>query len=126
MFVRIDFFLPFRFSPYEWRLLHVDDNHHGVMTNSGHHPSIVANDFSILNSLWFSLGAFMQQGCDISPRYVEGIVCWCGRLSFVLEVGLIRLLDGRKKMWENGRAIIFKLPITQNHFLGWERPLSSR
>ncbi len=23
-----------------------------------------------LNSLWFSLGAFMQQGCDISPRLV--------------------------------------------------------
>lgn len=29
----------------------------------------MANDFSILNSMWFSLGAFMQQGCDISPRY---------------------------------------------------------
>lgn len=28
----------------------------------------MANDFSILNSMWFSLGAFMQQGCDISPR----------------------------------------------------------
>ena len=26
------------------------------------------NDFGIFNSLWFSLGAFMQQGCDISPR----------------------------------------------------------
>ena len=24
---------------------------------------------SIFNSLWFSLGAFMQQGCDIEPRY---------------------------------------------------------
>lgn len=28
-----------------------------------------ANDFGIFNSLWFSLGAFMQQGCDISPRW---------------------------------------------------------
>ncbi|KAJ8266748.1 hypothetical protein GJAV_G00134250 [Gymnothorax javanicus] len=26
------------------------------------------NEFGIFNSLWFSLGAFMQQGCDISPR----------------------------------------------------------
>ncbi|KAJ3589334.1 hypothetical protein NHX12_010179, partial [Muraenolepis orangiensis] len=25
------------------------------------------NEFGIFNSLWFSLGAFMQQGCDISP-----------------------------------------------------------
>uniref|UniRef100_A0A3P8VC89 Glutamate receptor n=1 Tax=Cynoglossus semilaevis TaxID=244447 RepID=A0A3P8VC89_CYNSE len=30
------------------------------------------NDFSIFNSLWFSLGAFMQQGCDISPRSLSG------------------------------------------------------
>jgi len=30
---------------------------------------IVSTDFTVLNSLWFSLGAFMQQGCDISPRY---------------------------------------------------------
>lgn len=27
-----------------------------------------SEDFGIFNSLWFSLGAFMQQGCDISPR----------------------------------------------------------
>ncbi|XP_034540415.1 glutamate receptor 1-like isoform X1 [Notolabrus celidotus] len=30
------------------------------------------NDFGIFNSLWFSLGAFMQQGCDISPRSLSG------------------------------------------------------
>uniref|UniRef100_A0A3Q3WJ73 Glutamate receptor n=1 Tax=Mola mola TaxID=94237 RepID=A0A3Q3WJ73_MOLML len=30
------------------------------------------NDFGIFNSLWFSLGAFMQQGCDISPRSFSG------------------------------------------------------
>lgn len=34
------------------------------------HPSV--NEFSIMNSLWFALGAFMQQGCDISPRSVSG------------------------------------------------------
>lgn len=31
-----------------------------------------ANDFSIYNAFWFSLGAFMQQGCDISPRSLPG------------------------------------------------------
>lgn len=30
------------------------------------------NEFSILNSFWFALGAFMQQGCDISPRSISG------------------------------------------------------
>ncbi|KAI8126200.1 Glutamate receptor 1 [Lucilia cuprina] len=30
------------------------------------------NDFSILNSFWFSLAAFMQQGCDVSPRSISG------------------------------------------------------
>ena len=57
-----------RFSPYEWRLLHW-----GEEPSSGAHRGpapapVVANDFSILNSLWFALGAFMQQGSDISPR----------------------------------------------------------
>jgi hypothetical protein len=71
--VSIVLFIVSRFSPYEWRLLHYGDD-------PGHHqpgggtpasaPSTVANDFSILNSLWFALGAFMQQGCDISPRLV--------------------------------------------------------
>jgi glutamate receptor, ionotropic, invertebrate len=26
-------------------------------------------DFTLRNSLWFALGAFMQQGCEISPRF---------------------------------------------------------
>lgn len=30
------------------------------------------NDFSFYNAFWFSLGAFMQQGCDISPRSLSG------------------------------------------------------
>ena len=28
----------------------------------------LTNHFSVKNSLWFALGAFMQQGSDISPR----------------------------------------------------------
>lgn len=51
--VSVVLFLVSRFSPTEW---HVDDD------------SSITNDFTISNSLWYSLGAFMQQGCDISPR----------------------------------------------------------
>ncbi|CAL1537976.1 unnamed protein product [Lymnaea stagnalis] len=57
--VSVVLFLVSRFSPNEW---HLSEAHH----------SYIANDFSISNSLWFSLGAFMQQGCDISPRSMSG------------------------------------------------------
>jgi hypothetical protein len=70
--VSIVLFIVSRFSPYEWRLLHYGDDNghqHPGVGSSASAPSTVANDFSILNSLWFALGAFMQQGCDISPRY---------------------------------------------------------
>lgn len=72
--VSIVLFIVSRFSPYEWRLIsYADDPHHHNMHHQGpptigQTPTVLANDFSILNSLWFSLGAFMQQGCDISPR----------------------------------------------------------
>ncbi|KAF4529000.1 hypothetical protein B566_EDAN017398 [Ephemera danica] len=58
--VSIVLFTVSRFSPYEWR---VEETLAGTT---------VSNDFSILNSLWFALGAFMQQGCDISPRSISG------------------------------------------------------
>ena len=54
--VSLTLFLVSRFSPYEW---HIEEGENG--------PTFT-NDFTLLNSLWFSLGAFMQQGCDISPR----------------------------------------------------------
>ncbi|CAG5133809.1 unnamed protein product, partial [Candidula unifasciata] len=56
--VSVVLFLVSRFSPYEW---HLSESQYSI-----------ANDFSISNSLWFTLGAFMQQGCDISPRSVSG------------------------------------------------------
>ena len=56
--VSLILFLVSRFSPYEWQ---IEDSING--------PSFT-NDFTLLNSLWFALGAFMQQGCDISPRFV--------------------------------------------------------
>ncbi|XP_052791388.1 glutamate receptor-like isoform X2 [Mya arenaria] len=55
--VSVVLFLVSRFSPTEW---HVEEG------------TIISNDFTISNSLWYSLGAFMQQGCDISPRSISG------------------------------------------------------
>ena len=53
-----------------------DDHHHQPTEMSGEQPDAVpqatVNEFSILNSFWFALGAFMQQGCDISPRSISG------------------------------------------------------
>ncbi|KAG1672532.1 Glutamate receptor 3 [Nymphon striatum] len=65
--VSLVLFLVSRFSPYEWNILN---------TPSG--PKVL-NQFSIYNSLWFALGAFMQQGCDICPRSISGRIigsCW--------------------------------------------------
>ena len=49
-----------RFSPYEWQ---IEESISGTT---------VSNHFSIINSLWFALGAFMQQGIDITPRSISG------------------------------------------------------
>lgn len=58
-----------RFSPYEWTLEEPEDGALPLTTES-------TNEFGIFNSLWFSLGAFMRQGCDISPRSVSLHVCF--------------------------------------------------
>ncbi|NP_001191610.1 glutamate receptor 1 precursor [Aplysia californica] len=55
--VSVVLFLVSRFSSEEWQL---DSD------------SKLENDFTIGNSLWFSLGAFMQQGCDVLPKSVSG------------------------------------------------------
>nr|XP_024218340.1 glutamate receptor 1-like isoform X2 [Halyomorpha halys] len=70
--VSIVLFIVSRFSPYEWRLLSYDDPHHHSLHATSSSSNVLANDFSVLNSLWFALGAFMQQGCDISPRSISG------------------------------------------------------
>jgi glutamate receptor, ionotropic, invertebrate len=44
-----------RFSPYEWQ------NPHPCRPESG----VVENQFTILNSLWFTIGSLMQQGLEI-------------------------------------------------------------
>ncbi|XP_076298659.1 glutamate receptor IB isoform X1 [Lasioglossum baleicum] len=85
--VSIVLFTVSRFSPYEWRVLTLSTGGDSSMSGrndptlqhphgsqgSPHIPtSSMANDFSIINSLWFALAAFMQQGCDISPRSISG------------------------------------------------------
>ncbi|XP_038124135.1 glutamate receptor 1a isoform X2 [Cyprinodon tularosa] len=88
--VSVVLFLVSRFSPYEW---HAEDYEEGAepqtptqaAASNGVQPSQTptqqnanqqspeqTNEFGIFNSLWFSLGAFMQQGCDISPRSLSG------------------------------------------------------
>lgn len=69
--VSVVLFLVSRFSPYEWQ---IEDSVQG--------PTFT-NDFTLLNSLWFSLGAFMQQGCDISPRLVMCAGCLAVEYQFV-------------------------------------------
>uniref|UniRef100_A0AAZ3SDZ9 Glutamate receptor n=1 Tax=Oncorhynchus tshawytscha TaxID=74940 RepID=A0AAZ3SDZ9_ONCTS len=64
--VSVVLFLVSRFSPYEWNLDEQDE------TKDPQTPPDPPNDFGIFNSLWFSLGAFMQQGCEISPRSLSG------------------------------------------------------
>ncbi|KAF7990138.1 hypothetical protein HCN44_009873 [Aphidius gifuensis] len=81
--VSIVLFIVSRFSPYEWRVIQPSGVIDQARGDSMQHPHsgpgslhapnpCMANDFSILNSMWFSLGAFMQQGCDISPRSISG------------------------------------------------------
>ncbi|XP_050983409.1 glutamate receptor 1a isoform X2 [Labeo rohita] len=81
--VSVVLFLVSRFSPYEW---HADDCEEAEQNpnqpssssaqpgqqNQNQQSQEQTNEFGIFNSLWFSLGAFMQQGCDISPRSLSG------------------------------------------------------
>uniref|UniRef100_A0A8C4EAQ9 Glutamate receptor, ionotropic, AMPA 1a n=1 Tax=Dicentrarchus labrax TaxID=13489 RepID=A0A8C4EAQ9_DICLA len=88
--VSVVLFLVSRFSPYEW---HAEDYEEGgepqtptqasasngvqqgqtqAQQNTNQQSPEQTNEFGIFNSLWFSLGAFMQQGCDISPRSLSG------------------------------------------------------
>ncbi|XP_034453901.1 LOW QUALITY PROTEIN: glutamate receptor 1a [Hippoglossus hippoglossus] len=87
--VSVVLFLVSRFSPYEW---HAEDYEEGepqsptqasasngvqqgqtqTQQNINQQNLDQTNEFGIFNSLWFSLGAFMQQGCDISPRSLSG------------------------------------------------------
>ena len=47
-----------RFSPYEW------ENPHPCNGQS----EVLENEFTLMYSLWFTIGSLMQQGSDIAPK----------------------------------------------------------
>ncbi|BFZ14897.1 hypothetical protein BsWGS_17936 [Bradybaena similaris] len=75
-FLAVSFVLYFvgRFSPYEWNV--VEESKERTATTI----------FSISNTLWFSLGALMQQGSDISPRSFSGRVIGSAWWFFTLII----------------------------------------
>lgn len=56
--VSVVLFLVGRLSPYEW------DNPHPCRQDD----QVLENNFSLLNSLWFTIGSLMQQGSDLAPK----------------------------------------------------------
>ncbi|XP_046649597.1 glutamate receptor 1-like isoform X1 [Daphnia pulicaria] len=81
--VSIVLFVVSRFGGAEWK---IEDSHVAfvpVVETAGsandidgqstdNSSQMLTNHFSVKNSLWFALGAFMQQGSDISPRSISG------------------------------------------------------
>ncbi|EDV96485.1 glutamate receptor 1 [Drosophila grimshawi] len=72
-----------RLPPHEWRIVRRnagDANSQqppGIiggapMTEPQEQQALAPNEFSLLNSFWYSLAAFMQQGCDMTPPSVAG------------------------------------------------------
>lgn len=59
--VSFTLFIVARFSPYEWYNPHPCDKD----------SDVVENQFTLLNSLWFTIGSLMQQGSEVAPRAVS-------------------------------------------------------
>ncbi|XP_076630842.1 kainate-type ionotropic glutamate receptor subunit 1D isoform X3 [Colletes latitarsis] len=59
--VSVLLFILARFSPYEW------ENPHPCNGQS----EVLENEFTLMNSLWFTIGSLMQQGSDIAPKAVS-------------------------------------------------------
>lgn len=59
--VSICFFILGRLSPTEW------DNPYPCIEE----PEELENQFTLNNSLWFTTGAFLQQGSEIAPKYIH-------------------------------------------------------
>lgn len=75
-FLGVTLFLFFvaRFSPYEWV------NPHPCIKD----PDELKNNFSMKNTLWFTIGCLMQQGCDIMPRSLSTRVLAASWWFFIL------------------------------------------
>lgn len=90
--VSVVLFLVSRFSPYEWHTEEYEDGQ--IQTNES------TNEFGIFNSLWFSLGAFMRQGCDISPRWVRRSNCTNFNRQFrQVANSYNKMTDKHSKLW---------------------------
>ncbi|XP_013179017.1 PREDICTED: glutamate receptor 1-like, partial [Papilio xuthus] len=84
--VSIVLFLVSRFSPSEWRLVSVTDSQSNEHNEVATIKTTVINEFSFWNSIWFSIGSFMQQGSDISPRSLSGRIVGAVWWFFTLVV----------------------------------------
>jgi len=85
-YVGVSFVLYFvtRFPPYEWRIVRRPQGDSSAQQPPGiiggatlsepqcHQPPVPPNEFTMLNSFWYSLAAFMQQGCDLTPPSIAG------------------------------------------------------
>ncbi|XP_076317496.1 glutamate receptor ionotropic, kainate 2-like [Tachypleus tridentatus] len=56
--VSLFLFIVARFSPYEWTNPHPCDPY----------PATLENQFTLLNTLWFTVGSLLMQGCEVNPR----------------------------------------------------------
>lgn len=75
MGVSIVLYIVSRFSPEETRPMTVmtPNNNFTMQTQTiTTHQTTQANEFTLLNSFWFSIAALMQQGCDFMPRSMPG------------------------------------------------------
>lgn len=111
-----------RFSPYEWY------NPHPCNPDS----DVVENNFTLLNSFWFGVGALMQQGRRLCLPLLAHIplFCWGSQLAVVRPTmmhGCLCACSSRRKLvagqwyewgcvrlesvywWVLGRAVVPKL-----------------
>ena len=72
--VTLFLFVIARFSPYEWV------NPHPCVRD----PDELENNFTMKNTLWFTIGCLMQQGCDIMPRALSTRVLAASWWFFIL------------------------------------------
>ncbi|KAL8603428.1 hypothetical protein ACOMHN_053095 [Nucella lapillus] len=79
-----------RFSPYEWTPQSRGEIPEGEQIYVTGEGMVVdpgsPSPFSLDNTLWFALGALMQQGSDISPRSISGRVVGAAWWFFTLII----------------------------------------
>lgn len=72
--VTLFMFMVARFSPYEWNNPHPCEQE----------AEELSNDFTMKNTLWFTIGCLMQQGCDIMPGALSTRVMAAAWWFFIL------------------------------------------